>query len=89
MCAIVTICNGSKSHKPFSINNCNGVTGVPHLTWMPPMTRMGRLPYCGEGDDSSQSNPSVSSVKSVLRGTKTPTLPKVVPAASTTLGKDP
>jgi hypothetical protein len=21
------MCNGSKSHKPFSINNCNGVTG--------------------------------------------------------------
>jgi hypothetical protein len=37
------MCNGSKSHNPFSINNCNGVTGVPHLTWVPPMTRMGRL----------------------------------------------
>ena len=35
------MCNGSKSHNPFSINNCNGVTGVPHLTWVPPMTRMG------------------------------------------------
>ena len=41
MCKSVTMCNGSKSHKPFSINNCNGVTGVPHLTGMPPMTRMG------------------------------------------------
>jgi hypothetical protein len=40
-CNSVTMCNGSKSHKPFSINNCNGVTGVPHLSWLPPMTRMG------------------------------------------------
>jgi hypothetical protein len=34
MCNSVTMCNGSKSHKPFSINMCNGVTGVPHLTWV-------------------------------------------------------
>ena len=34
MCNSVTMCNGSKSHKPFSINNCNGVTGVPHLSWL-------------------------------------------------------
>src|ERR1035438_7197615 len=26
MCNSVTMCNGSKSHKPFSINNCNGIT---------------------------------------------------------------
>jgi hypothetical protein len=47
MCNSVTMCNGSKSHNPLIINMCNGVTGVPHLTWMPPMTRMGRLRLCG------------------------------------------
>jgi hypothetical protein len=34
MCKSVTMCNGSKSHNPFSINMCNGVTGVAHLTWV-------------------------------------------------------
>jgi hypothetical protein len=87
MCNSVTICNGSKSHKPFSINNCNGVTGVPHLTGLPPMSRMGS-PERGQG-----SYLPVQSIR-VIRGSNRqaegkPPLPRVAPAASATLGQDP
>ena len=82
MCKSVTMCNGSKSHNPLIINMCNGVTGVPHQSSMPPMTRMGS-PERGPG--SYLPVQSIHAVR-VIRGSNRqaggkPPLPRVVPAA--------
>jgi hypothetical protein len=87
MCNSVTMCNGSKSHKPFSINNCNGVTGVAHLSWVPPMTRMGRLRLCG--GLRFKANPTHPCHPWYPWSDAAPPLPRVAPAASATLGKGP
>jgi hypothetical protein len=90
MCKSVTMCNGSKSHKPFSINNCNGVTGVPHLTGLPPMTRRG-ISERGQGSylrcPIHPCHPCHPGSNRQAGGI--PPWPRVVPAASATLGQDP
>ena len=88
MCNSVTMCNGSKSHNPFSINMCNGVTGVPHLTGLPPMTRMGSP--IGQGSYSSfQPIRAIRGNRASVRQGGIPPLPRVLAAAASTLGKDP